>query len=73
MTKEVLQTDLTFMDKLVTLRMNKDFMTFIRKTKYQGDIEFIAGFDDTESGSTDSLWCESQGAEQDNRLDFYLC
>ena len=54
-TKDRLKMDPVLIDKLVTIRMNKSFMEFVRENVYKGDILLIPGFDD-KIDEVDNLW-----------------
>ena len=45
---------------LVTLCANEPFMNFIQENKYKGRLNFIAGIEATNDGSTDHLWVEEE-------------
>ena len=47
--------DPVLIDKLVTIRMNKSFMEFVREKVYKGDIMLIPGFAD-KIDEVDNLW-----------------
>jgi len=54
-TKDRLKMDPVLIDKLVTIRMNKCFMEFVRENVYKGDILLIPGFDD-KIDEVNNLW-----------------
>ena len=54
-TKDRLKMDPVLIDKLVTIRMNKKFMEFVRENVYKGDIMLIPGFAD-KIDEVDNLW-----------------
>ena len=45
-TKDRLKMDPVLIDKLVTIRVNKNFMEFVQENVYKGDIMLIPCFDD---------------------------
>ena len=47
--------DPDLIDKLVTIRMNKSFMEFVRENVYKGNVMLIPGIDD-EKDEMDNLW-----------------
>jgi len=58
-TEETIQTNPTLVDKLVTLRMNKSFMDFIKDSKYRGNIQLLPKLEDLlddENDASDELW-----------------
>ena len=57
-TEETIKTNPTLVDKLVTLRMNKRFMDYIKESKYRGNIQLVPKIGDLLDGSNDSdeLW-----------------
>ena len=54
-TKDRLKMDPVLIDKLVTIRMNKSFMEFVRENACKGDMLLIPGFDD-KIDEVDNLW-----------------
>ena len=57
-TEDIIRINSTLVDMLVTLRMNKRFMAFIRDTKYQGNIQPLPKMEDLDGDNdgTDELW-----------------
>ena len=54
-TKDRLKMDSVLIDKLVTIRINKNFMEFVRENVYKADIMLIPGFND-KIDEVDNLW-----------------
>merc|ERR1711971_1466321 len=57
-TEDTIRINITLVDMLVTLRMNKRFMDFIRDTKYQGNIQLLPKKEDLDGDNDgkDELW-----------------
>ena len=54
-TKDRLKMVPVLIDTLVTIRINKKFMEFVRENVYKGEIMLIPGFDD-KIDEVDNLW-----------------
>ena len=54
--KEKVSLDSSVIDKLLTLKMNKSFMTFVKNNKNGGNINFIAGLDEMVE-IHEEVWC----------------
>lgn len=57
-TEDTIRINSTLVDMLVTLRMNKRFMDFIKDSKYQGNIQLLPKMEDLDGDNdgTDELW-----------------
>ena len=56
-TEDTIRINNTFVDMLVTLRMNKRFVNFIKDSKYQGNIQLLPKMEDLDGDNdgTDEL------------------
>jgi len=55
-TKDKMHIDPELVNKLVTLRMNKVFMKFLRENKCRGLINLIAGINEILENEDEELW-----------------